>query len=89
MTDPATESLVQHLAPPDQFLVAQLVSMMQSDAAALEKVRTFLTVRLTGGHVVDLKAVADDMRLQACIDCLVIGLLSGDIKRAEIKKLVQ
>ncbi len=82
-----TNSLLEHLPEAERELVEALMDKMRADEKVLEKVRAFLEPYLIGAHTVDLKVVAEDLQLEACVDSLIIGLMSGDIKKTKIVQL--
>lgn len=89
MTTNSANALLEHLPEAERKLVEALIKKMQADQKLLDNVCTFLNSLSIGGHMADLKKVSEEIRLQACVDCLVIGLLSGDIKKNKVTSLME
>lgn len=81
-------SLSDNLDPENRLLMEKFKMWLLDNKNATEKVCLFLASKIGDrGLVEDFNNLSDEIKLQACMEYLTIGLTAGSVKRKEVEYL--
>jgi len=83
-------SLFDNLNPEDRLLMEKFKSWLLSNKNATENVCLFLAKKIGDRELIDdFKNLSEEIKLQACMEYLTIGLTAGSVKRKEVESLLK
>jgi len=84
-----TINILDNLKEEERTLVEKLKERMEIDFFLLDKVYCFLKDKIKNTLEDQHTLISPEMKQQACVEHLVIGLMSGDIRRKEVETLLK
>jgi len=85
-----TSSFANNLEEKDKALIEKFSNWLNINKAATEQVCTFLSNKIGDKELMsDFKNLSDDIKLQACLEYLTIGLVAGSVGRKEVENLLR
>ncbi|OGH84254.1 MAG: hypothetical protein A2261_02120 [Candidatus Magasanikbacteria bacterium RIFOXYA2_FULL_44_8] len=87
--DQPTNSVFDDLFANDQDFVGAVRVALQQDVELLEKFCQFVQEKIGQENVVNFGALADALKIHACLDYLAIGVVSGKISKEEILGMIK
>ena len=79
--------LLSSLSQEDRALVDSLTKKMEESEDSTKKVCLYLANQF-GQDEAQFMEIESEMRIQACINYLIIALTSGDVKKRDIENLL-
>lgn len=87
-TDPFSAShILNNLSEDNRLAVGSLEDRMRRDDNFLDKTCDFLLKKIGDTAIGHFWSLTPETKLQACVELIVIGLLSGDFTGEDIKRL--
>ncbi|MEK7643805.1 MAG: hypothetical protein AAB390_00695 [Patescibacteria group bacterium] len=84
----STAEMMKGLPAGKQSLVNQFVDFLDKKTGALDKACAYLAGKISDKDLTkDFGKLAGDIKKIACVEYLIIGLSSGEIKEDEIKEM--
>ncbi|MBT4120921.1 MAG: hypothetical protein HOA57_01950 [Candidatus Magasanikbacteria bacterium] len=80
--------LLKSLSQKDRALVGGLVKKMEDSEESTQKVCIYLASKF-GQDEAHFMEIESEMRIQACINYLIIALASGDVNKKDIENILQ
>ena len=85
-----TTDAIKNLSGRERIFIDSFVEMLGRDEALAEKVFAFIITKNTDeGFKSDLQNLSSEGKRQACVEYVIIGLISGSIKVKELTQLTQ
>lgn len=83
-------SLFNNLSKDDRALMEEFSTWLMANKTATESVCLFLANKIGDKELAgDFKNLSEEIKLQACLEYLTIGLTAGSVKRKEVEKLLK
>lgn len=83
-------SFANNLEGKDKALMEKFSNWLNVNKTATERVCLFLSNKIGDKELMsDFKNLSDDIKLQACLEYLAIGLVAGSVNRKEVENLLK
>ncbi len=83
-------SLFNNLSKKDKVLMETFNTWLVANKSATESVCLFLADKIGDKELVsDFKNLSEEIKLQACLEYLTIGLTAGSVKRKEVENFLK
>ena len=84
-----TSSVSLNLSEADKQLIKNVEDKLKADENKLKVFCDFVCQRVGDKCAVDFVTFSPEVKFRACLDYIVIGLVSGSIKSHEIQKMLE
>ena len=90
MAPSISTDMIKNLSDRERVFVDSFLEMLVQDSDLLEKVCIFIASKTNDvGLVNDMKDLSGDGKCQACVEFVIIGLISRSIKVKELSEITQ
>jgi hypothetical protein len=90
MAPSISTDMIKNLSGRERIFVDSFLEMLGQDNELLEKVCLFIASKTNdAGLIKDMKDLSGDGKCQACVEFVIIGLISRSIKVKELSEITQ
>ncbi len=82
------QDMLMHLPVADQRLLRTLSGLVAAGGETGAKIVAFMRAKMGERSTLDWEKLPKDLEEQACFDYMVIGLMTGEITKDDLQKLV-
>lgn len=85
-----TTDMIKKLSGRERVFVDSFVEMLERDDALLDKTCAFIASKTNDrGLINDMTNLSSEGKRQACVEYVIIGLISGSIKVKDLSEIVR
>jgi len=86
---PITDEMLNKLSASDRIIVDKLIKKMDDDGSFVNRACFYLIGQAKQKQAEHLVELSPELQMQACIEYLIIALISGELKKKDLEKILQ